>query len=315
MCIFCLPVESVSSTRIFARVTRDHKQFLAYQMSYESAGVNAMILPLPVARPVREDSLRFINLEGYGAFFDDLDRLFPYTIPAFQVGCGGAEKTSLESLTVFNIGSFIASFVPTISDFERLDPRFRLTTEIWDRLPQYTDFSFAVFQLVEGRSRVHPMAFVFDSASSDVFFPTLHIHDGAVHDSEEFDHILYTQHAGLDSRASSYRGADVEDKDTEWIRSKSAVETECSIELTQGIVEPKLLVHRKLIQGVYPNRDMTYPIAGDPLVPSFNIKPFLRLAPWLLGASALTWFIGRRAKLRRKQTDDLKSSNRSMSQS
>lgn len=45
-----------------------------------------------------------------------------------------------------------------------------------------------------GPTEPHPMAFTFPTRWPDgTFFPTVHIHDGQVHQTEEFDHALYTQ--------------------------------------------------------------------------------------------------------------------------
>ena len=77
---------SVSDTFIFARLTGGGSQYLAYEMKYESEEPNAMILPLPVALPAGERSIRFIDLSGYDNFFEDLSRAFPY-IPKQSLGC------------------------------------------------------------------------------------------------------------------------------------------------------------------------------------------------------------------------------------
>ena len=37
------------------------------------------------------------------------------------------------------------------------------------------------------------MAFDFPRAAKKLFFPTVHIHDGKVHDKADFDHALYCQ--------------------------------------------------------------------------------------------------------------------------
>src|SRR5690606_35538087 len=75
-------------------------------------------------------------------------------------------------------------------------------------LPRYRDFGFAVFKLAPAekkgllglfgagpaRQRSHPMALTFpprDPAS--LFFPTVHVHDGEVHDTAGFDHALFCQ--------------------------------------------------------------------------------------------------------------------------
>ena len=75
MCIFSQPVISVANTNIFARLLADGWQHLVYQMDFESAKDNAIILPLPVSLPSTEnESLEFISLEDYGDFFDDMSQ-------------------------------------------------------------------------------------------------------------------------------------------------------------------------------------------------------------------------------------------------
>jgi hypothetical protein len=109
-------------------------------------------------------------------------------------------------LKVHAVGSFEASFVPGLRDFSRLDPRFRLGDDVWRQLPAYEDYGFAVFKLAKGRkARIHPMAFRFPTRAPDaLFFPTVHVHDGAVHRVAEFDHRLFYQGADPDY---SFQGA------------------------------------------------------------------------------------------------------------
>ena len=87
MCCFARPVISVNNTQIFARLSGKGSQYLAYQMNYRSDEPNAMILPLPVRQPANDDSVRFIDLKGYEAFFDDLAEGFPYVAPSAGIGC------------------------------------------------------------------------------------------------------------------------------------------------------------------------------------------------------------------------------------
>ena len=135
-------------------------------------------------------------------------------------------------LAVRRVGDYEASFVPQLNDFERLDPRFKLPRSTWDKIPAYRDYGFAVFKLRKPdlsaprppsahhddpaeddfnnldaadaeRLRVrpggvtnhpHPMALLFPTRTPDaLFFPTVHIHDGKVHDRETFDHTLFMQ--------------------------------------------------------------------------------------------------------------------------
>lgn len=300
MCCFSQPVIAVNNTQIFARPSGKGTQFLAYQMNYESSVDNAMILPLPVRQPANDNSLKFIDLSHYDVFFDDLARGFPFQMPP-SIGCSGPSETAAgNKLQVFEVGNYIASFVPTLADFDRLAPQFTLRKDVWAQIPQYIDFGFAVFQLASGAMKPHPMAFEFQTANDDLFFPTMHIHDGEIHASEEFDHILYLQHAGLDSKAYGYQNAHIEDKSTGFIRSKYPASQFCRVDQSAGLIAGDLLIHRKIVQGNIPNKDTVFTLTGDPLQPSFNYRPWLNAAPWFLALATVAWFFHRRSKLKKQ---------------
>jgi hypothetical protein len=213
MCIFtgtATTLSHVSATSIFARAVPGGRQVLVYSMSVAASEPVAMVLPVPVPPAPGDDALRFINLERYPRFFADLDRAFP---PTFAVsGSYGMPEASAApaTLKVHQVGAFVASFVPSRADFARLDERFRLSDAVWAALPQYADWGFAVFQLkdvadpsgwldklkkkVPEPKTIHPMAFEFPLRDpSRIFFPTVHVHDGQVHEQASFDHSLYAQ--------------------------------------------------------------------------------------------------------------------------
>ncbi len=195
MCCFSRPVKSVTATNIFARPAEKDRQFLVYEMKFEAAEDVAMVLPLSIAENAGDDAVQFIDLSGYANFFEDMKALFPEPVAASADGFtlfGGATREA--KLAVVNVGSFEASYVPSIADFSRLDERFRLPTAVWEQLPTYKSFGFAVFKLKAGNNKVHPMAFNFvRENTSQLFYPTLHIHDGTVPKIARFDHTLYAQ--------------------------------------------------------------------------------------------------------------------------
>ena len=193
MCCFSGNVTFVRGTRIFARITEVGRQAIVYQMEFGAKQDLAMILPLPVAKGADEKAVKFIDLSGYPAFFDDLNSGFP--VPRSRDNLSNpAPEAAGGVLTVEKVGSYEASFVPAVKDFGRLDPRFRLPADAWKALPQYADHGFAVFKLKPGEQKVHPMAFTFPTRHPEqLFFPTVHIHDGKVHPQEDFDHALYCQ--------------------------------------------------------------------------------------------------------------------------
>lgn len=244
MCIFSQTVRHVSNTRVFARVV-GVRQYLTYEMRLASEADVAMILPLPT-KTADEAQVTFIDFSDYPKFFDDMDRCFPRMISR-GLDLGALAASGGPSLPVHRVGAFDASFVPSVADFGRLDPRFRLPDTVWRRLP-YADFGFAVFQLRAGDARVHPMAFSFETRAPDaVFFPTAHVHDGAVHETASFDHSLYSQGAG-DS--------------TDWERGKILPSEVMNFgnflisDRTKGVVDPRIPVVRRELQGSHPNQDV-----------------------------------------------------------
>jgi hypothetical protein len=170
----------------------------------------AMVLPLPVPPRPADDAVAFVNLEGYERFFGDLAVAFP---PMFQAAAKGFARAPVPqarpTLVVHDVGSFEASFVPTLADFVRLDERFRMPDGIWEGLPAYADWGFAVFQLKPKKGlfglggakkqSIQPMAFSFPTrgAEESLYFPLLHIHDGHVASHAQFDHALYCQADGV----------------------------------------------------------------------------------------------------------------------
>jgi len=175
-----------------------------------------------------------------------------------------AVKAANHALEVFDVGNYIASFVPSLSDFSRLDAQFTLPDNTWSQIRQYADYGFAVFQLAAGSLKPHPMAFEFESDNDSIHFPTLHIHDGEVHDAEEFDHVLYLQHAGFDSRVYGYQNSDVADKSTGLIRSKYVAKHFCDVGRSNGVFDTNLLVHRQIIRGNNPHRDTKVLTSSSP---------------------------------------------------
>lgn len=246
MCCFSQKVDLVADTNIFARASKEGRQYLAYSMRLKAGADLSMILPIPTPKGSAEDAVTFINLEKYPHFFEDLRKGFPE--PESKNSRGGdkslGKKDEVPKLKVVEVGSFVASFVPSIKDFARLDAQFRLPTDIWDKLPQYKDWGFAVFKLKKGEMKVHPMAFEFPRANKkQLFFPTVHIHDGTVPDKAGFDHMLFCQ---------------IENEDiVMWEESPQPAEMFMSrVRESQGLIDPKAHCYRKVLKGRFDNKDV-----------------------------------------------------------
>ena len=67
--------------------------------------------------------MRFVSLKRHSRMFEELDDLFEK---------GRSCSRQPAPLAVQQVGSFIASYVPTRADFDRLDPRFRVPDELFD---------------------------------------------------------------------------------------------------------------------------------------------------------------------------------------
>jgi hypothetical protein len=246
MCCFSKPVDVVADTNIFARDSKDGRQFLVYSMKFKSGEDLAMILPIPTPKNSAEDAVKFIDLKKYEAFFDDMRKGFPEPPPPRTKDDAPPKKDAPGKLVVVEVGDFVASFVPAIKDFARLDEQFRLPEGVWEKLPQYKEFGFAVFKLKKpkkGESKVHPMAFEFPRADKRaLFFPTVHIHDGKVSEKAKFDHSLFCQRSG--------------DPPLRWEESPGLADSFMKIKEAQGIVDDNAHVYRKLMKGIFDNKDV-----------------------------------------------------------
>ncbi len=240
MCIFTGQAH-VSATKIFARMEAA-RQALVYSMSVEAKSPVAMILPLPTKQGTGFNELQFVNLEDYPDFFKDMEKGFP---KPRSKSFGIDTSRGMDHLEVHDVGAFVASFVPTMADFERLDPMFRLPAAAVE-YPGYDSYGFAVFQLKSGRRDIHPMAFWFQPRNpSTLFFPTVHVHDGRLPDREMFDHALYLQ-----------------GHDAQRLVSSSPAVSFMNIEKAKGLIDPNEHVHKVIIRGQEKNEDTTFRLSA-----------------------------------------------------
>jgi len=241
MCCFSKEAE-VAATNIFARPSKGYGQYLVYSMTLKAKEELAMILPIPTPNASKEDAVSFINLEKYPTFFEEMHDGFPIPRAKKDDDSKTPKPLPKPKLKVVEVGSFVASFVPAVKDFSRLDEQFKLPEGVWDKLPQYKAYGFAVFKLKKGEQKVHPMAFEFPRTDKlKLFFPTVHIHDGKVHADADFDHSLYCQ------------GVDTGMKWEESPQPASMFMTK--LDRANGLVDGKGHIYRKHIVGSYKNED------------------------------------------------------------
>lgn len=262
-------VTKVANTRIFARLASPQLQiqYLVYQMVFAAKEPVAMILPLPVQQPASDHTCRFHNLKGDRDFFYRLSELFPTprvlrnSDGAGRGGAGGF--AGYQPLPVQEVGDFVASFVPTMRDFGRLNPRFVIPPSTWKQIPAYNDYGFAVFQLKAkpgSDTQPHPIALEFESRlHATLFFPTVHIHDGSVHRWDSFDHELYMQVAGNPSAMALMTKL----PQLPLINSERKVGSVFlnASEAAKRIIAPDDIAYKCEMHGRFPNRDIILPLA------------------------------------------------------
>lgn len=243
MCIFSGTEKvQVTSTNIFARMGLGGRQWLAYSMTYQASTDLAMILPIPTPPRSAEDTVRFIDLSEYSDFFEALASAFPMPKMREFPSILDVSKSRAVPLRVHDVGSFEASFVPHQDHFIRLDPRFTLDPEIWRQMPVYEDFGFCVFKLKPGKKKIHPMAFSFTTGRPfEMFFPTVHVHDGRVSGAADFDHALYAQ---------------TPDPPHQWSASPERAGVSVTIGKTAGLVNGSEQLWRRKMVGRFPNADI-----------------------------------------------------------
>jgi hypothetical protein len=242
MCVFSRPIKDVSTTKIFGRMTARGRQGLAYQMQLDADEDVAMILPIPVPPGSSDDAVHFVSLEGYVDLFGDLFRAFH---PPAQSAGRDRSHAAMQSapLKVHTVGAFVASFVPSLAAFARLDPRFRLPHGTLDQMPAYADYGFAVFQLgaTHGAAEIHPMSFEFPTrVPTHLFFPTVHVHDGEMHEYAEFSHAIYAQGIDRERRFQTLSGPARDD---------------VNIEAARGLVDAEQRLSMWKLVGIEKNQD------------------------------------------------------------
>ncbi len=240
------PPVHVSATNIFARMVAPGSQVLAYGMNLDTKQPVAMILPLPVVVGSGEDAVTFISLEKQPHMFERFHALFEFAQTSRSKG-GLSRSLPRQKLVVHQVGSFIASYVPTHDDFTRLDEQFRIPEVLFDAVPAYADYGFAVFQFQPGKKTIHPMAMRFPTrAPEQLFFPTVHVHDGRFKQTAKFDHSLYYQTKRRTAVGEYIPSGAFENDEVAWMAPTDSYE---------GLVEANDAMLRRKLRKRLPNAD------------------------------------------------------------
>ncbi len=267
MCCFSGPVTSVSGTKIFASMRvllateGERAQILAYEAMVTTEASNAMVLPIPVRPDVGADGIVLLDMSSVPDFFLVLFRLVEAGTPRLPTFSAPFPQPQL---TVHRVGAYDVSIVPTIEDFGRLSSLFRLGPSrspvglgVSLEQPQgllqvfrqrYPGHSFVVCQIAPGKVDLHPFGVMFLPRHPDhLFFPTLHIHDGALHEKAHFDHQIFAQGARLELRSAPLNRTE---DGRSLARKLPFLYEDQQVELTS-------------LRGDHPNSDLYIPVIGN----------------------------------------------------
>ena len=197
MCIILARVESVSNTQLYISSSKTkERQLVIYTNKVTSPDSNAMILPVP--NPL---SVELLNFRHYKDIFEDCQKCFRHyddtrhLYATRSLACS-ASDSHRPVLPVYTIGSYQASIVPSLDDFDRLNTNIlRVNPEVASLLRKTYDseFGFLVCQLKRGNHQYHPFAYTHSIHSNRLLFvPTLHYHLGEKGSSADWDHTIYS---------------------------------------------------------------------------------------------------------------------------
>jgi hypothetical protein len=175
MCIITSTVDSVSGTQIYVSSDETYRrQITIYSNRVDTPIENAMILAVP-----NPSSISFINFKHYSKVFDDLASCFGYNFPARALGASATRSHS--TLPVYSVGSYNASILETLNDFDRLNEEvYEVNSGLIDFLQRKygsSGLGFIVCQLKSGNHTYHPFAYTHHQhANGQLFVPTMHYH-------------------------------------------------------------------------------------------------------------------------------------------
>ena len=135
---------------------------------------------------------------------------------------------------------------------------------------------------------------------NQIFFPTIHIHDGEVHDEEEFDHTLYLQSAAFDAASGDYQDRDVVNPATGFARSKGKAADFCEVDKCKDLLVADQLVHRKVMKGTLANTDIVTDLTPKMIEKAKGVSQNTipaAVASGAIGIAGLGWFFNRRNKV------------------
>lgn len=250
MCIINEPAE-VNETQLFvAPHSNGLDQITVYANKVKTNSNNNMML-LPVPYP---DTVKFIDLQNYQSIFNDLERPFvnnqyngvtTYSIPESNI------------LKIHNIGSYMATLVPTHKDLDRINPLIfgivqpnikSLLNEKYSNLS--APFGYIICKLRSGQAiKYHPFAYRHKMTQNKtgnkiLFIPTRHEHghDHSKFNEADWDHAIYSINTDMQSGNKQQY-------------TQCILQTDKIPNFDLGSIHT---INKKIIKGYYPNNDLIF---------------------------------------------------------
>lgn len=220
MCIITSTVNNVSRTQIYVSSDETYRrQITIYSNRVDTPIENAMILAVP-----NPGSVKFLNFKHYTTLFEDLASCFEHPFASRSLAAF-ATRSAANTLPVYSVGSYNASIVETLADFERLsDEVFDIADGLLDFLHRTyggSGLGFIVCQLKSGNHTYHPFAYTHaQHPNGRLFVPTMHYHPhphsgGRHNDSEaDWDHVVYSSATNL--RSDHWDGKVFKENKVKW---------------------------------------------------------------------------------------------------
>jgi hypothetical protein len=198
----------VSDTQLLvASNSNKTSQLTVYSNNVDTNSTNNMMI-LPVPNP---ETIKFIDLSDYTRLFRDLNLNF---IKQYAKGSRGAVflNSYSSSLKVHEVGSYLATIVPTHQQLNNIDRNTFGTVNkfLSDTLSKYyqkdvdDNFGYIVCKLKSGNHGYHPFAYTHKIANDGkLFVPTRHLH-GSSDFNSMFGNSNNEQHADWDHQIFSF---------------------------------------------------------------------------------------------------------------
>jgi hypothetical protein len=218
MCIILSTVDKVANTKIYVSPDKENKrQLTVYSNEVATKEENAMILPVP-----NPETIELLDLSNYPKFFEDCEACFT-RVPTLSLRSFQPMNAYASLLPVFQVGSYLASIVPSLYDFSRVN---RDVFDYGDDLIRVLEknykegFGFILCVLKKGSHTYHPFAYTHDIQTPNrLFIPTRHYHPGESNSTADWDHIIYSPITELNNPR------EVKFRDTSPIKWKKLPET------------------------------------------------------------------------------------------